>query len=186
MERGPWEKWRTQLRSQWGSRHLFSLCKTDKITQITQCNLIMKWRKPLLVSSTIYISSIRRHTKCSYTTSKHLFIIYNTGSNIKLDWKAQVVHASFMRSPVIHCWKPRLTNHARLHTLTARSLPDRSVATEADNIVFLRPNFLSLSAHSGWTTSCSPVLQATFFARYPLSYMFVKAMYKPPIKSFSA
>ena len=86
---------------------------------------------------------------CLNTTSTHLFIIYSTGSTMKLDWNAQVVHASFMRWPVIFIWKPRLINRACLHTLTARSLPDRSVATDADNIVLLRPNFLSLLAHSG-------------------------------------
>ena len=58
-----------------------------------------------------------RHIKRPNTTSNKYYINYSTGSNIKLDWNAQVVHASFMRSPVIHCWKPRLTNHARLHTL---------------------------------------------------------------------
>ena len=67
----------------------------------------------------------------------------------KVGLEAQVVHASLMRSPVIFGWKPRLINKARFDTLTARSLPDRPVATDTDNIVVLRPNFFSLSAHSG-------------------------------------
>merc|ERR1711982_180151 len=55
---------------------------------------------------------------------------------MKLDWKAQVVQVSFMQ-PYHLLLDPGLLNHAPLHTLAAHSLPNRSVAADADNIVFL-------------------------------------------------
>ena len=58
---------------------------------------------------------------CPNTTSTHLFIIYSTGSNIKFDWNAQVVRASFMRWPVIFIWKPRLINRARGSSSSSRA-----------------------------------------------------------------
>ena len=146
MDRGPWEICRTMATALIPFLHYNSqpyACITQHLRRryIAQHN-------DNGAKSTYHL--FRRHIKCPNTTSNKYFIIYSTaGSNMKLDWNAQVAHASSMHSPVIRFWKRRLINHAHLHTLTARSLPDRSVATDADNIVFLRPNLLSLSAHSG-------------------------------------
>ena len=141
MERGTWEICRTAATA------LIPFCSTTwhKSLHLRRRGIVQ--RNDNGAQSRYHL--FRRHIKHPNTTSNMYYINYSTGSNMKLDWNAQVVHTSFMRSPLIHFWKPRLINHARLHTLAARSLPDRSTATAADNIVFLRPNFLSLSAYSG-------------------------------------
>ena len=57
---------------------------------------------------------------------------YTTGSNMKFAWNAHVFHASLILCGDIFGVNPLSTNQARLHTLTARSFPDRSVATVAE------------------------------------------------------
>ena len=71
-----------------------------------------------------------------------------------------------------------LKNYSQVHrltaiaTFTALSFPPRSDAIDADILVSLPLNLLSLGANVGCSTPCRPVFHATVLARYPLSYTF--------------
>ena len=99
-------------------------------------------------------------------------LFYSTGLNIKLDLKFHVLHEMSNRSESMFGLKPRLMYAALLLTFTALSFPPRSDAIDADILVSLPLNLLSLSANVGCSTPCQPVFHATVFARYPLSYTF--------------
>ena len=99
-------------------------------------------------------------------------LFYITGLNIKLDLKLHVLHAMSNRSESMFGLKPRLMYAALLLTFTALSFPPRSDVIDADILVLLPLNLLSLGANVGCNTPCQPVLHATVLARYPLSYTF--------------
>ena len=61
-----------------------------------------------------------------------IYYYYTTGSNIKFAWNDHVIHALSIRVGDIFGLNPRSMNRARLHTSTALSFPERSVATEAE------------------------------------------------------
>ena len=65
-----------------------------------------------------------------------------------------------------HVWPdPLQVNPALLLTLTDRSLPPRSDATDADARVSIRLKRRSLFAQSGCRTFCLPFFHATILAR---------------------
>ena len=229
MERGTWEICRSHPPPT--ATALIPFCSTTWYKTLYLRRRYIAQRNDNGTQSTYHL--FRRHIKSQNTTSNKYYIVYSTGSNIKLDWNAQVVHALFMCSPVIHCLetsadKPCLLayidssliarsvrcNWCRYHclfasklvitlrplwlkdelpeSLTAQvfdsyppSLPDRSLPTDADSFVFLRPNLLSFFTHSDWMMICCPVLKTTFSAQYPFSYTFVKVAYMPSTESLS-
>ena len=61
--------------------------------------------------------------------------------------------------------------HNWLETLTQRSLPRLSVATNAESIVWMWLKCLPLSAKASQSTSCFPARWATALSRYTLSYV---------------
>ena len=99
-------------------------------------------------------------------------LFYSTGLHIKLDLKFHVLHTMLNCSESMFGLKPRLMYAALLLSFTALSSPPRSDAIDADILVSLPLNLLSLSANVGCSTPCRPVFHATVLARYPLSYTF--------------
>ena len=99
-------------------------------------------------------------------------LFYSTGLIIKFDLKFHILHAMSNHSESMFSLKPRLMYAALLLTFTALSFPPRSDVIDADILVLLPLNLLSLGANVGCNTPCQPVLHATVLARYPLSYTF--------------
>ena len=141
MEWGTWENCCTQLRSQRGSRYLSLASSHSKMPHKTLCvntsTDIITWRDPLITSFAIYHLYVQ--TWCEVTKYNIYTFIHCLQYWIKHEVGLEspscpsIIHAL----PIIFFWTPGLLNHAPLHTLTAHSLHNRSVAADADNIVFL-------------------------------------------------